>query len=77
MPISLSEAILGTKMTVDTVDGKLNINVKAGINDGDIITLKHLGMIPFHPKEGFDINSQRGDQIIKLKVVIPKTLSDK
>ena len=30
LPITISQAILGAKITVDTVDGKLNIEVPAG-----------------------------------------------
>ena len=33
--ISLSEAILGGKFSIETLEGKLNIEMKGGINDGD------------------------------------------
>ena len=33
-PISIIEAILGTKITVETLDGNMNIEVKPGTNSG-------------------------------------------
>ena len=42
--LNLSEAILGTKLTVETVDGKRNINVNPGVNNGDEMILKYHGM---------------------------------
>ena len=47
IPISLSEAILGSKITVDTLDGKLNLEVKPGTNTGTEFVLRHYGMPPF------------------------------
>ena len=47
IPVSLTEAILGSKITVDTLDGKLNLEVKAGTNSGSEFVLKHFGMPPF------------------------------
>ncbi len=34
VPVSLSEAILGSNLTVDTLDGKLNVHLKPGTNSG-------------------------------------------
>jgi DnaJ-class molecular chaperone len=45
--LSLSEAILGCKLTVDTIDGKLNIAMKPGVNDGDEFVIKNRGACPF------------------------------
>ena len=75
--VSLSEAILGSKITIDTADGKLNIEVPPGTNEDDELVLKHYGMPPFHPQEGVSIQEQRGDHVVKFKVVIPKKLTEK
>lgn len=56
VPISITEAILGCKMTVDTLDGKFNITVNPGTNSGSEILLKHHGMQPFHPPDNYDVN---------------------
>lgn len=45
--VSLSEAILGGKFSVETIDGKINIEVKPGINDGDEFIIKHYGIPAF------------------------------
>ena len=45
--LSLSEAILGCKMTVQTIDGKINIELKPGTNDNDEVILKNMGAYPF------------------------------
>jgi len=76
VPLSITEAVLGCKITIETVDGKLNIEVKPGTNSGDELHLKHHGMPPFHPPENYDINDLRGDHIIKFKIVLPKDMSD-
>jgi DnaJ-class molecular chaperone len=47
IPISISEAIFGGKFTVDTIDGKLNLDMKPGINDGEEVLIKSYGMPPF------------------------------
>jgi len=47
VPISITEAILGCKLTVETLDGNLNIDLKPGVNTGQEFILKHHGMPPF------------------------------
>ena len=62
-------------MTVETLDGNLNIEVKPGTNSGQQFVLKNLGMPPFQPPDNYDVNKLRGDHIIKFKVVIPSNLN--
>lgn len=75
MPLSITEAILGCKITVDTLDGKLNVEVKPGTNSGTELRLKHHGMPPFHPPENYDPEALRGDHVIKFKIVIPNNMN--
>jgi len=35
VPISISQAVLGAKLTIDTIEGKLTIDVPPGTQDGD------------------------------------------
>jgi molecular chaperone DnaJ len=77
VPITLTEAILGSKLTVDTLEGKLNIEIKPGTNSGSEFILQHFGMPPFHVPDNYDVNLLRGDHILKFKVVIPQTLNEK
>lgn len=69
--LSLTEAVLGCKITVDTIDGKINIVVPPGTSENDMFTLKNLGVHPFNPPDNYDEKELRGDHIIKFKVVLP------
>ncbi|MEH6403444.1 MAG: J domain-containing protein [Sneathiella sp.] len=65
LPISLPEAVLGAKIPVPTIDGTVNLKIPAGSNTGSTLRLKGKGI----PKKGGDT---RGDQFVKLKVVLPE-----
>lgn len=75
VPISITEAVLGCKITIETIDGKISIEVKPGTSSGQELALRHHGMPPFHPPENYDVNQLRGDHIVRFKVVIPSTMS--
>jgi molecular chaperone DnaJ len=45
--LSLTDALLGCKITIDSIDGKISIEVKPGVNDGDQIVMKHKGVPMF------------------------------
>lgn len=59
LPITLKEAVLGAKITVPTISGKVAVNVPAYAATGDKLRLKGKGI-------------KGGDQIITLKVITPK-----
>jgi len=65
LPISLPEAVLGAKVAVPTVDGTVNLKIPAGSNTGSTLRLKGKGI----GKKG---STARGDQLVKLKVVLPE-----
>ena len=67
LPIKVTDAILGAKVSVPTLDGEKELEIPSGIQSGDELKLKGLGI---H-------GSNKGDQIIKIKVEIPKKLSGK
>ena len=69
--ITLAEAILGTKLTISTVDGPLNIETKPGTSTGETMVLKHHGVPEFDPPENYDPKELRGDHIIIFKVRLP------
>jgi DnaJ-class molecular chaperone len=63
LPISLSEAIQGAKVTVPTIDGPVRISVPPGSNSGRSLRLKGRGVAaPGAP---------RGDQYVRLVVMLP------
>lgn len=67
--VSYLDAILGRKVAVKTVDGRLEVDVKAGTQPGDVIRIEGRGV----PKLG---NSKvRGDHFVTVKVKIPTRLN--
>lgn len=63
LPITLAEAVLGGKVTVPTIDGKVALNIPANSNSGAVLRLKGKG-VPH--------GSARGDQLVTLKVMLPE-----
>jgi DnaJ-class molecular chaperone len=66
LPVSLAEAVLGGKVEVPTIDGPVSMNVPRGANTGTTLRLRGKGIVD--QKSG-----QRGDQYVRLQVVLPKT----
>jgi DnaJ-class molecular chaperone len=64
LPVTPTEAVLGGRVRVPTVGGPVMLNVPAGSNTGTSLRLKGRGLLD--RKSG-----QRGDQYVKLKVVMP------
>jgi DnaJ-class molecular chaperone len=62
IPVTLKEAVLGGKIVVPTLDGKVAITVPDGSNSGTILRLKGKGLP--HAGEG------RGDQLVKLTIML-------
>jgi DnaJ-class molecular chaperone len=66
VPITLAEAVLGGKIEVPTIDGPVTMTVPKGANTGTTLRLRGRGVLD--QKSG-----QRGDQYVRLQVVLPKT----
>jgi DnaJ-class molecular chaperone len=66
LPIGLAEAVLGGKVEVPTIDGPVSMSVPKGANTGTTLRLRGKGIVD--QKSG-----QRGDQYVRLQVVLPKT----
>lgn len=64
IPVTLAEAVRGAKITAPTIDGPVTLNVPRGANTGTVLRLKGRG-IP--DRRG----GPRGDQYVKLRVVLP------
>ena len=65
VPVTVTEAVLGGRIRVPTVGGPVMLNVPAGSNTGASLRLKGRGLLDLKSK-------QRGDQYVKLKVVLPE-----
>jgi DnaJ-class molecular chaperone len=66
LPVTLAEAVLGGKIEVPTIDGPVSMTVPKGSNSGTTLRLKGRGIAAAKGK-------QRGDQYVRLKVVLPKS----
>ncbi len=68
VPITFTEAALGTQIGVPTVTGAVQMKVPAGTQCGQVFRLSGRG-VPHHNGSG------AGDQFVKVKVVVPKNLN--
>ena len=64
LPITLTEAVLGTRIKVPTPTGTVTMTVPKGSNTGSTLRLRGKGA----PRQA----GGHGDQLVKLKVVLPK-----
>lgn len=64
VPVTLSEAVLGEKITVPTIWGKVSVTVPTGANTGTTLRLRGKGI---NPSKG-----NAGDQYVRLKVMLPE-----
>jgi curved DNA-binding protein len=68
LPLTLLEAMTGAEVPVPTPTGTVNLRIRPNTQNGQQITLKGRGL----PKRG---SSQRGDLVVRTRVVLP-TLDD-
>lgn len=70
MPISFAKAALGGEVRVPTIDGKVKYNISEGTQTGTVFKLKGKGVKRLR-------NNSKGDQFVKIKVDVPKKLTEK
>jgi molecular chaperone DnaJ len=70
VPISFVQAALGTRFTIPTLQSTHELVIPPGTQPGEVIRLKGDG-IPY-PK-----GQRRGDLLVEVKVVIPRSLNDR
>lgn len=68
LPVKLTDAMLGSDYSVETLDGPVQIKVPAGITHGELLRIKEKGV----PTE-----RGRGDFMVKINIELPKKLSRK
>jgi len=70
IPISVSQAALGSEIQVPTLEGKrVKVKIPAGSQNGKVLRLKNEG-VPY-----LNNPSRRGDMYIRLHVTVPSKLS--
>lgn len=68
VPITITQAVLGDEIEVPTLTGKVKMKIPPGTQNGDFFRLRNMGL----PKmRGYG----KGDEIVKIKVLIPKRIS--
>jgi molecular chaperone DnaJ len=68
LPITFAQAALGDEVEVPTIEGEARVKIPAGIQSGEVLRLKGLGLP--------DLNgASRGDQLLRLVVWTPDDLS--
>jgi curved DNA-binding protein len=67
IPLSVYEALLGTKVQVPTLDGPVTLTIPAGASSGAKLRIKGRGV---------ERGTEKGDQYAVVKIVVPKGLDD-
>lgn len=68
VPVTMTEAMLGAKIEVPTLDGKVEMTIPPETQAGQLFRLRGQGM----PRAR---GGRRGDQLVRVKVVLPTKLS--
>jgi DnaJ-class molecular chaperone len=68
--IPFTKAILGAELSIETIDGKVTIKISSGTQPGTVIRLRGKGVAHMR-------GSGKGDQYVRLKVMLPKNVSGK
>lgn len=68
LPLTVSEALLGTQVDVPTVDGKVRLTIPPGTSSGAKMRLRGKGI-----KHS---DGRRGDQFCKVEIIVPRIASD-
>jgi molecular chaperone DnaJ len=68
--ITFSEAALGVKKEIETVEGKVTMTLPAGTQPGEVFRMRGKGMPALHGRS-------RGDHMVTVSIQIPKKLSRK
>ena len=67
LEVSMGDAILGTDTSIDGLDGKVDLEIRPGVQSGDVLTIKGRGITPLR-------GNQRGDLRVGVQVVTPTKL---
>ena len=69
LPLSVSDAVLGKKMTIPTLTGQAHIDIQPGVYSGKLLKLREQGFY-------FDNGRSRGDFILEIKIDIPDQITE-
>jgi molecular chaperone DnaJ len=63
----MPDAVLGTETTIQGLDGEVDLEIRSGVQSGDVLTIKGRGITPLR-------GNQRGDLRVGVQVVTPTKL---
>jgi len=66
VPVTVTEAALGAKIEVPTIDGRAQVRIPPGTNSGKVLRLREKGA-PAVRRAG-----RRGDQLVEVRIVAPR-----
>jgi DnaJ-class molecular chaperone len=69
VPVTIDEAVLGAKVEVPTITGRVQLTVPKGTSSGRVFRLKGKGV----KSAG---RSEAGDQLVSVKIVLPEAIDD-
>ncbi|WP_159577482.1 molecular chaperone DnaJ [Microbacterium sp. 8M] len=70
LEVAMSDAILGTTTTIESLDGPVELEIRQGLQSGDVLTIKGRGITPLR-------GTQRGDLRVGVQVLTPTKLDHK
>ena len=71
VPVTVTEAAMGAKIEVPTIDGRALLRIPPGTQSGQKLRLREKG-VPSATKEG-----ARGDEIVEVKIAVPMPRDEK
>jgi molecular chaperone DnaJ len=76
VPISFTQAALGAKIDVPTLEGVVSMDIPAGTQVGKMLRLRGKGLPPLHPRaDKAQLMRMRGDFYVRVLVEIPSSLT--
>lgn len=69
VPITIDEAVLGAKIEVPTVGGRVSLTIPKGTSSGSVLRLKGKGVRSF-------ATGQTGDQLVTVTIVLPPSIDE-
>jgi DnaJ-class molecular chaperone len=63
LPVTVTEAALGTKVDVPTIDGAVTMKIPAGTSSGQRLRIRGRGIAK--------PDGTRGDQTVEIRIVLP------
>ena len=70
LEVAMTDAILGTQTTIEGLDGEVELEIRPGVQSGEVLVIKNRGITPLR-------GAQRGDLRVAVQVLTPTRLDGK